>query len=254
MNFPPIGEGVCCLHRLFPGKSDLPPTPAGNVGIVDSGQKPSGSPRCCCGSATPGQLPLLPSAATPSQASSGSFCFWFSCPANSVTICQVPRVIFAWWKCWPYCESILIDSHSKVVRQWGEFTTQADKAASIMCEKANNRKINAKQWDCLSVRRSQAQQCASASDSRARGVVGTSRYIWRAHAWQSWAVGACKTTRNISKTFCKGPAQSSNGENTWLVLKIKWSLTYSKSRESLAWCNACEGTTLYALAGNSSLL
>lgn len=133
----------------------------------------------CLGSGSP-SLPgsTFPSHPHPSNPA-GAFCFWFSFSANSVTICQVPKVVFAWWKCWPYCESILTASQSKVVRQWGKFTMQADKAASIMCENTNNRRINAKQWEHPSTRQLQAQQCASVwvecQRCTNKAVVGTSR-------------------------------------------------------------------------------
>ena len=157
VNSPPVREAACRLKRLFPGKSAFPPTHAQN-----HRQKAQGSPRSQ-GWAMPRCLSLLPAQqlhrVPPSQALPHwlprhpstllELCFWFSHSENSVTICQVPRVIFAWWKCWPYCESILRAFRSEVVRQWGELITHADKAASIMCENINNRGINAKQWDHL---------------------------------------------------------------------------------------------------------
>lgn len=107
---------------------------------------PGTCPQCLCRGCA--RYPL-PQALPHRPSTQPELCFWFSHSENSVTICQVLRVIFAWWKCWPYCESNLTAFHSEVVRQWGEFTTHADKAASIMCENINNRGINAKQWDHL---------------------------------------------------------------------------------------------------------
>lgn len=79
-------------------------------------------------------------------------------------------MIFAWWKCWPYCESILTASHSEVVRQWDKFTAQADKAASIMCGTTNYRRINENQWKYLYDGWLQAQQCMSVADCSEEGA------------------------------------------------------------------------------------
>lgn len=142
-------------------------------------QKSQGSPGFCRVPAVPGQQPLFPAGYPLSQSLSqpplpkhgvGAFCSWFSHSANSVTICQVLSVIFAWWKCWPYCESILTASHSEVVRQWDKFTTQADKAAHIMCAATNNRSINENQWKYLHDGWLQAQQCVSAADWSEEGA------------------------------------------------------------------------------------
>lgn len=112
--------------------------------------------------------------------------------------------ILAWWKCWSYCESILTASHSKVVRQWGEFTMQAGKAASIVCENTNNRRINANQWECLSVRRSQAQQCTSASDSNDGGVQTRRWWQWAGMPDEAELWVRAKTRGRLQRHFAKG--------------------------------------------------
>lgn len=75
---PPVGEAACCLKKLFPGKSALPPTPAGNLGIaarkrgtllgLAAAESCSGS---CLHSLHGSPFPSPP----PARASSGSFLF-----------------------------------------------------------------------------------------------------------------------------------------------------------------------------------
>lgn len=154
--------------------------------LEDHVQKTQGSPGFCCVQAVPAQQPLFPSHPY-SNTQWELFGFWFSHFANSVTICQVLSMIFAWWKCWPYCESILTAPHSEVVRQWDKFTTQADKAASIMCGTTKKRRINEHQWKYLHDEWLQAQQWASAADWSDEGV-GDSQVSLEGSClvWLSW--------------------------------------------------------------------
>lgn len=185
----PAGDTACCLKRQFPGRLALLPA---SWGSCPDDPWTQGSPGFCCVWAVPGQQSLFPAWQPLSQPplpkhTVGAFCFWFSHFANSVTICQVLSMIFAWWKCWPYCESILTASHSEVVRQWDKFTTQADKAASIMCGTTKNRRKNENQWKYLHDGRLQAQQCMSGADWSDEGV-GDSQVSLEGSClmWLSW--------------------------------------------------------------------
>lgn len=137
-------------------------------------------------------------------------------------------MIFAWWKCWPYCESILTASHSEVVRQWDKFTTEADKAASIMCGTTNNRKINEYQWEYLRVGWLQAQQC-TAGLAWVTKVLGTARWAWGGLVPDVAELGVCAETQGRFQSLSVRSLLEQRGSGKTCFFFFKWwSFSHSK--------------------------